>query len=175
MNRSALRPIPDGLRLRFEAGPGDGEAVRRIVTATGAFRPDEVDVAVELVDERLARGAASGYEFVFAEVGGQAVGYSCFGPIACTVGSYDLYWIAVTPGEHRRGIGAALLAESERAIAAAQGRHIYVETSSTPRYAAARSFYERHHYERIATFTDFYEPGDSKVVYRKVTRPEPLR
>ena len=33
------------------------------------------------------------------------VGYACYGPIACTVASYDLYWIAVDPQFQRHGIG----------------------------------------------------------------------
>lgn len=171
MSRSSDRPPESTDRLRYEAGPGDPSAVRRIVTATAAFRPAEVDVAVELVDERLARGAASGYEFVFVERDQQTVGYACYGEIPCTVGSYDLYWIAVAPDQHRHGLGGLLLAETERAIATRGGRHVYVETSSGPRYAAARSFYERNHYDRIATFTDFYEPGDSKVVFLKKLTP----
>src|SRR3977135_447998 len=79
--------------LRFDVRPSDSNAVRSIVDRTGFFRPDEVDVAVELVDEHLKRGTASGYHFVFAESEGVVVGYACYGPIVCTVSSFDLYWI----------------------------------------------------------------------------------
>ena len=35
------------------------------------------------------------------------IGYVCYGPIACTVGSFDLYWIAVDRRRARgRGSGA---------------------------------------------------------------------
>ena len=55
-------------RFRTEPKPDDIAAIRRIVASTGFFRPDEIAVAVELVEERLARGLeASGYHFVFAE------------------------------------------------------------------------------------------------------------
>ena len=54
--------------LRDALHPVDRDNVRRIVSATGFFRPDEIDVAVELVDTRFEKGDASGYFFVFAEV-----------------------------------------------------------------------------------------------------------
>src|SRR5688572_27065775 len=93
---SSVEPCPP-YKLRHEITSEDRDAVRRIVEGTGFFRADEVDIAVELVDERLARGAASGYHFVFAELGEVLAGYVCYGPTACTESSYDLYWIAVDP------------------------------------------------------------------------------
>ena len=83
----------------------DRDAVQSLVESTGFFRADEVAVAVELVDEHLSKGPGSGYHFVFAELQGEVAGYACYGPIACTVASYDLYWIAVDPQHQRQGIG----------------------------------------------------------------------
>lgn len=157
--------MSDDTSLRAEVAPSDIEAVRDIVTASGVFRPDEIEVAVELVEERLSRGEASGYHFVLAERDGRAVGYACFGPTSCTVRSFDLYWIAVHPLGARRGLGTRLLAEAERAMAA---RRIYVETSSRPDYAPARAFYESRGYRLEARLEAFYAPGDDKLIYVKV-------
>ncbi len=156
------------LTWRTEPQPLDESAVRRIVTSTGFFSPAEADVACELVRERLARGDASGYYFVLASLGEQVVGYACYGPIACTVASFDLYWIAVHADHDRRGIGRRMLAEAERRIAAAGGRRIYVETSSRSQYEPTRAFYARCGYHVEATLADFYAPGDGKVVLVKV-------
>jgi ribosomal protein S18 acetylase RimI-like enzyme len=154
--------------FRLQVNSTDRDAVRQIVTATKFFRSDEIEVAVELVDERLAKGEASGYEFIFAEYDTTLAGYACYGPIACTLGSYDLYWIVVDPKWQRRGIGKCLLDESERRIAAFGGRHIYIETSGRPQYAPTRDFYKRCGYEIAAVLPDFYEPSDDKVIWRKV-------
>jgi D-alanine-D-alanine ligase len=162
------RRLSETFSLRYDALPADRDAVRRIVTSTDFFRPDELEVAVELVDERLARGDASGYHFIFAERDGRTVGYACYGPIACTVGSYDLYWIAVDQACQGQGIGRRLLAEAEESIRRAGGRRIYVETSGRPQYDATRRFYERCGYRREACLVDFYAPGDDKVVYMKL-------
>lgn len=147
--------------------PADPQAVREIVASTGFFSEVEVDVAEELVRERLEKGPESGYYFLFADDGGGTVGYACYGPIACTVGSFDLYWIAVRRGVQGRGLGRALLIATEEAIARASGRGIYVETSSRPQYHPTRAFYEHFGYKKAAVLADFYAPGDDKVVYVK--------
>ncbi len=154
-------------RLRDTVIVEDRQAVRRIIQATGFFRPDEVDVAVELVDTRLEKADASGYDFLFAEQGGVVIGYACYGPIACTLGSYDLYWIAVDPAMQGCGIGRLLLTEVEQRIAKAGGRHIYIETSGRSQYAPTRIFYQRCGYELAAVLTNFYDCNDDKVIWRK--------
>ncbi|MBU3932662.1 MAG: hypothetical protein KKF01_09520, partial [Proteobacteria bacterium] len=52
---------------REEPRPEDREAVGRVVRATGFFSEEESGIAVELIAERLAKGEASGYFFLFAE------------------------------------------------------------------------------------------------------------
>jgi ribosomal protein S18 acetylase RimI-like enzyme len=159
---------PTQLDLRDSVVPADAAAVRAITDATGFFRPDEVDVAVELVEERLGHGEASGYHFVFADTGGRTAGYACFGHIACTVSSWDLYWIAVHPDFQGQGVGTLLIRESERRVAALGGTRLYVETSSKAAYVSTRGFYESRRYRTEAVLEDFYAPGDGKVVFVKV-------
>ena len=153
--------------LRRDVRAGDPEVVRGITESTGFFYAEEVATAVELVDERLAKGDASGYSFVFAEDGGRTIGYACFGPIACTKASFDLYWIAVHADARGKKIGTLLLDESERLIREAGGRRIYVETSSRPLYEPTRAFYLARGYREEARLAEFYGPGDAKVIYVK--------
>lgn len=154
--------------FREEVRPEDREQIRGIVASSGFFYPGEIDVAVELLDERLSKGTASGYYFVLADLAGRAVGYTCFGPIACTQSSYDLYWIAVHRDFRGKGLGGSLIEASERAIAAQGGRRIYVETSSRPQYEPTRAFYRHLGYAEQARLADFYAPGDDKVICVKV-------
>jgi acetoin utilization deacetylase AcuC-like enzyme len=44
-----------GVKLRHEVQPQDAERIGRLVQITGFFNPAEIDVAVELVHERLAK------------------------------------------------------------------------------------------------------------------------
>ena len=84
--------------------------VRSLVTSTGFFSAAEVEIAGELVTERLTKGIRSGYHFVLAERGSDLVAYACYGPIDGTDGSFDLYWIAVSPEEQGKGLGAQVYA-----------------------------------------------------------------
>lgn len=159
---------PLSLEYRYEVAPADCDAVREIVDSTGFFNLPEVGIAVELVEERLAKGLASGYYFVFALSEGRVCGYSCYGPIAGTLHSHDLYWIAVHRNFQRHGLGATLLAHTEERILHDGGHRIYVETSSRDLYQPTRRFYERHGYRLEADIQDFYAPGDNKLIYVKM-------
>lgn len=155
------------MELRETIRAGDETVVRQIVASTAFFTAAEIEVAVELVLERLRRGAQSGYCFLFAELNGKPVGYTCYGPIACTVGSFDVYWIVVHREFQNQGLGRVLLRGSEDRIARAGGRRIYVETSSRDQYGPTRRFYEHFGYRQEAVLPDFYAPGDGKVIYCK--------
>jgi D-alanine-D-alanine ligase len=157
----------DPFEYRDEVRPADVESVRAIVRSSGFFSPDEISVAVELVEERLKNGVLSGYRFLFAERDGRVVGYTCFGFIACTMASYDLYWIAVQDDLRGAGLGKILLGKSEERIVALGGKRVYVETSSRPAYEPTRVFYGRCGYRTEAVLKDFYAPGDDKVIFVK--------
>ena len=156
------------MQLRTQAQPSDLDAVRRLVQATGVFHDFEVEIAVELVEERLRRGDASGYHFLFMDGSNGLDGYTCWGPIACTQGSYDVFWIAVAPQRQGQGLGRMLLQETEARIRTAGGRRIYLETSGRPDYLPTRHFYHRCGYSVVATLPDFYADGDDKVILVKL-------
>jgi GNAT superfamily N-acetyltransferase len=102
---------------------------------------------------------------VFAERAGELLGYACYGPIACTRDSYDLFWIAVHPRVQKAGLGKSILRQAEEQIRRLGGRRVYIETSNRPQYESTRAFYLRCQYHREATLAEFYGPGDDKVVY----------
>lgn len=154
-------------QLRHDVVPSDREAVRTLVDRTGFFHRDEIDIAVELVDARLTDGAASGYEFIFAESAGALSGYACYGAIPCTAASFDLYWIAVDPRFQHRGVGRMLIEAVETQVAAKGGERIYIDTSGRDQYQPTRTFYERNGFRCEARLTDFYAPGDDRVIYVK--------
>ncbi len=164
------------ISFRTEPRESDVQAVREIVASTAFFHDFEIDVAVELVQERLARGLASEYHFVFAYAPGPAhpIAYACFGPIPCTRGSFDLYWIATHAAHQGKGLGRAVFDESLRLMRAGlpdaagtihHARNVYIETSSQPKYEPTRRFYERCACTLAARLPDFYAPGDDKLIY----------
>jgi acetoin utilization deacetylase AcuC-like enzyme/GNAT superfamily N-acetyltransferase len=164
-------PIPGiaaELTFRAETHPDDAAKVRAIVRSTGFFNDREVEVAVELITERLEKGRESGYHFLFAERGEEMVGYACFGPIAGTRESFDLYWIVVDHRHRGLGCGRRLMEQSEARIAAMGGRRVYIETSSTDLYKPTRKFYQKCGYRVDARVKDFYRADDDKIIYVRV-------
>jgi D-alanine-D-alanine ligase len=160
-------PAPGALAWRASVTAEDVTRVRALVAATGMFNAAEIEVAASLVTEQLAKGAASDCHFIFAERASELVGFACYGPIAGTQDSFDLYWIAVAPSEQGRGLGAELYARAEAEMGAAGAKQIYVETSCSERYTPTRGFYQRLGFAEQARLPDFYAPGDGKVIYVK--------
>src|SRR2546430_2399085 len=136
--RAPPRPVSCSLR---PVGRAQRAPLERLTRATGLFHPEEVAIAVELLDESLA--GDDDYRFIGAYAGEELAGYACWGPIPGTQGTYDLYWIVVDPPRQGQGVGSQLLREVEATLRTHQGRLIVVETSSRPSYAATRAFYER--------------------------------
>jgi ribosomal protein S18 acetylase RimI-like enzyme len=149
----------------------DRDAVRRILESAGTFTADEVAVALELVDEWLEQGEASGYlTFVLEAVEGDervVRGYVCLGPTPMTRGTYDLYWIAVDRASRGRGHGRRLLAFAEEEVARRGGRLLLIETSSQETYGGTVRFYETSGYTLEARLRDYYKPGDDKLIFVK--------
>ena len=159
------------MELREELTPKDAARIHALAAVTGFFTAEEAAIAQELAEERLTRGAASGYHFLLAEEAGELLGFACFGPIPCTRGAYDLYWIVVRPDRQGGGLGRRLLTAAEARIAAAGGRRVYIDTSSRPQYAPTRAFYRACGFHQEALLADFYDRNDGKVIFCKVLDP----
>jgi ribosomal protein S18 acetylase RimI-like enzyme len=151
----SLRPVGRAQRVRLE----------QLTGATGLFRPEEVALALELLDESL--GGDDDYRFLGAYAGDELVGYACWGPTPGTRGTYDLYWIVVDPARQKQGVGSQLLTALEQQLIAAGGRLIVVETSARADYTPTRAFYERRGYRPAARLAGYYAPGEDLVIYLK--------
>jgi D-alanine-D-alanine ligase len=142
--------------------PADRDRIEEISRAVVVFRADEIPVALEVFDgavagspDYLARGAV---------LDGRLVGWICWGPTPCTLGTFDLYWMAVDPAAQGTGVGSALITDMEQRLAGV-GRLIVVETAGRADYAPTRAFYEARGYRVAAVIPDFYAPGDAQVIY----------
>ena len=166
-SRAAAAQTPPVITWRYEVTPADVEAIREVTASTDYFYDEETAVSVELVEERLAKGAASGYEFVLAECDGRLIGYTTFGAIPCTKSSFDWYWLAVRPELQGFGIGKQLLQQVETRAHDMGGTRLYCETSGRPKYASTRVFYEHMGFTLCEVLDDYYAPGDGRATYTK--------
>jgi GNAT superfamily N-acetyltransferase len=155
------------ITFRTEPEKRDIQRVIEIVESTKFFYDHEVEVAAELVAERLSHGESTGYFFVFAEVDGVTAAYTCFGPISMSKTSFDLYWIATHNDFRGKGIGKKILEETYKQARAMGCKIIIAETSGLPHYAPTRAFYDSTEFTLEARLKDFYEMGDDKLFYTK--------
>jgi ribosomal protein S18 acetylase RimI-like enzyme len=147
--------------------PSDRTRVGEIVRATRVFRAQEEAIALEVFDSAVAKPGVDYHALGAYDDLGLLQGFTCYGNTPGTEATWDLYWIAVDPAGHRRGVGRALMDAAERAIALANGRLVVVETSSRPDYGPTRAFYEALAYRAAARIPDFYAAGDDLIVYTK--------
>ncbi|MGE5247561.1 MAG: N-acetyltransferase family protein [Verrucomicrobiota bacterium] len=147
-------------------GPGDRGAIRALVAGTGAFKPHEVDVAMELVDVALTQNGQDDYHpYVLVEEDGTVAAYACFGKNPMTKATYDLYWIATHADRMGKGYGRAMVAFVVEEVRRAGGKLLVIETSSQESYGTTRLFYDKIGATLAATLPDYYDDGDDKLIY----------
>ncbi|HYE92574.1 MAG TPA: GNAT family N-acetyltransferase, partial [Terriglobales bacterium] len=102
------------------------DAIYTLLESTRVFRAEEIAVGVEVIESYL-ENPGQDYDVVGAfSRDGRLLGYACFGATPCTVGTYDLYWIAVSPDAQGRGIGKLIMQEVERRLARANARLVLI-------------------------------------------------
>ena len=155
-------PLASAMRIDT-LRPHHRAELERLLVDTGYFRSDEVTVALEVFDAYCAAPDADYSGHAALAAGGSLAGYVIYGPTPCTVGTWDIYWIAVAPAVQRGGVGSLLIDEVERRLHG-RARLILVETSGQPLYASTRAFYERRGFNEVARVPDFYAEGDDRVI-----------
>jgi D-alanine-D-alanine ligase len=150
---------------RTEAG--DRDAIMALLSSTRLFRPCEVAIAREVLDQALADGPSGDYQSYTAVTGGEVSGWVCFGQTPCALGTFDIYWIAVASDLQGKGVGSALLTHAEELIRQRGGRLVVIETSARPDYDRTQRFYAKCGYTRAALVPAFYAPDDGKAIYLK--------
>ncbi len=152
--------------IRFTT-PQDVGAVLKFLDATKFFRHEEMLIAEEVLTDAANKGQAGHYQSYVLHAEGKPVGWVCWGPTPCTVGSFDIYWLGVDPACQGLGYGKKLMEFAENQIRSAGGRLYIVETSGRESYLPTRAFYERIGYTAAACVKNFYAAGDDKIIYTK--------
>jgi len=147
--------------------PDDHDRLRDIATATGVFRPIELDCLTDVIDDYFKEGEHNGHRALTFELEGKPVGFTYYAPTPMTFFSWHMYWIFVDKTIQAKGIGAQLLHHAEKDIAQAGGRVLFIETSMLPIYDLTRKFYLKYGYDQEAILRDFYTEGDDQVIFRK--------
>jgi ribosomal protein S18 acetylase RimI-like enzyme len=146
----------------------DKDVIRTILHDAQMFRDDEIQVAMEVIDEYLDDPEDSDYwSYVAVDEKDRVAGFTVIGPNPITIGTYDLYWIAVDQSRQRSGIGRELITYAENRVLERKGRLIIAETSSKPTYLRTRNFYKQQGYSELAQIRDYYDVGDDLIIFGK--------
>jgi GNAT superfamily N-acetyltransferase len=158
------------LQLQIEwqpPAPEHREQVARAVSESGLFRPEEVQIALEVFDSYCQDPGADYWALAGYSDPDTLAGFALYGPTPGTVGTWDLYWIVVRKELQGHGVGKRLLARVEQHMRSAGARLCAIETSSRAEYAGTRHFYLNSGYGEVARVPAFYADGDDRVTYTK--------
>jgi GNAT superfamily N-acetyltransferase len=148
--------------------PEERKRVEEILRSTDFFYDFEIDTALEIADETIAKGMEkSGYYWLKVIDDDGVVAFANYGKNAFSTHSWELYWIAVHDNSRHKKLGSALLKAVEDDVRKHKGKILWIETSGRPKYAATEAYYRRNGYELAASLKEFYGPGDPKQVYVK--------
>ena len=149
----------------------DLPSLEKMINRIVEFNQEDRNIAMELLTINASQPEQRDYLVILAiDAQDNPLGYACYGATPLTVGTFDLYWIAVDPDWVGKGIGSQLIRVVENLVKKANGRLLVIETSSSPAYAKTRQFYLKNNYEMAQVIQDFYCEGEDRVTYLKRTR-----
>lgn len=160
------------LTFRYTINADDIEKVRNISASAPNFDEDCVDITAHLADDALYQAEHPEDEdyphdtnFLFAELDGVTCAYACYGEIADSDGTYELYWLATHSKYQGQGIGKKLIGTLVEHIKSLGGRKLYLKTDSKPEYKATRNFYNSCGFTLEATLKQYYDRHDDCCIY----------
>ncbi|MCI0416336.1 GNAT family N-acetyltransferase [bacterium] len=146
----------------------DHNRIAEILLDVKNFNPEEVRIALELVDDAVEKGERSDYQvYVLEEEDSVIRGYTCYGKTPLTDSTFDFYWLAVDPASQGKGYGRVLISFVEEQVRRAGGTILVLETSSLESYNRTLRIYRECGYQIVARIKNFYRPGDDKIILTK--------
>ncbi len=146
----------------------DREKILAMLKNVKYFIPDEINVAMELVDIVLRDKEQRDYTIqCLVDHRDDPLGYVCYGPTPMTEGTFDLYWIVVDPQYQGQGVGTRLLDFFEDTVKRMNGRMILIDTSSISPYESVCRFYSEKGYREVARVPDYYWSGNDRITFCK--------
>ncbi len=159
------------LTFRDYITPGDIEAVRNISASTGVFDSDDTEITVELARDALTQQQkgddeiAHDIRFLFAEQDGQTCAYACYGHIADSDSTYELYWLSTHNDYRGQGIGKKLITRLIEKIQELGGSKLYIKTDGKDLYKPTRCFYDSCGFTVEARLKQYYDKNDDCYIY----------
>lgn len=160
------------LTFRYIITADDIEKVRNISASAPNFDNNDAEITAHLADDALYQIEHPEDEdyphdtrFIFAEKDGITCAYACYGEIADSNGTYELYWLATHAEYQGQGIGRQLINKLVEHIKSLGGRKLYLKTDSKPEYKNTRKFYNSCGFILEAVLKQYYDRYDDCCIY----------
>ncbi len=142
-------------------------ACLKIARGVGVFKPQEIEVLKEVLEE--CSGCQDEDYVIFLEKEGDSVlGLIIFSRTDITESAWDIYWLIVAKDVQGRGMGKKLVKRMEDFILEREPLAILrVETSTKHEYAHARNLYLRCGFNEAGKIPDFYAKDDDLLIFYK--------
>jgi len=137
--------------------------LKKIIDSTGLFPSELLD---EMITDYLTNPNSTDI-WLTLECNNAPVVIAYCAPERLTIGTYNLYLIAVLKEYQGKGLGASMMMHIEQLLKEQGHRVLLVETSGLPEYELTRKFYDKSNYHREAVIREFYQAGEDKVVFWK--------
>lgn len=141
----------------------DLEGLKEVLDSIELFPSEMLD---EMISDYFNNPSSEDIQFTKVE-DGKPVSIGFCAPEKLTDRTFNLYAIGVKGDKQGEGIGTEMMAFIENKLKQTGQRILIVDTSSTDDFQLTRKFYESLGYNKEAVIRDFWEDGDSKVVYWK--------
>ncbi len=156
------------LSIRKNLTFADIAPIRAIIKGTGFFdqAPDEIDVAIELVELSINKGNnVDNYMTLIAEENGVILGYVCFARVPCSICTFEMYWLCVDKNTQGKGVGSFIISNVEKIVKELGGNKIILQTAGRDLYIPTQRFYVSYGFTLESRIKDYYAIGDDCLTY----------
>ena len=137
--------------------------LKKVLDSSELFPSDLLD---DMIHDYLKNESSTDIWFTSTK-DGIPISIAYCAPERMTMGTYNLYAIAVQKDQQGKGIGKSMMEYIENKLREENHRILIVETSGKSEFELTREFYLKCNYVSQAVIPEFYEEGDDKVVFWK--------
>jgi ribosomal protein S18 acetylase RimI-like enzyme len=147
-----------------KVSPNDVLEIKKVIDSTQLFPSELLD---EMIQPYFTNPNSNEIWLTSVDEHHKPIAVAYCAPEKLTVGTFNLYLIAVRVDYQNKGVGKEIMIYLENFLKQQNERVLIVETSSLEEFDKTRRFYDKCNYIRQAVIKDFYQDGEDKIIFWK--------